>query len=157
MAVPARATGRPVRGDVAAVLAVQLLGAVLVAGWFATGHASAPDDGLSQLAVLSLDEPVPGVRSVDGRPTMVVVTCDRPAGRHLDDDHGLVVTDDPDLARRLALPLAAAPVCQDGYALLDGASQVRYRTYDPGWADHAFEQEVLLEHLLHDGAPGHGG
>lgn len=38
-----------VRRDVAVVLAVQAVSAVLVAGWLATGHASAPDDGLLQL------------------------------------------------------------------------------------------------------------
>jgi hypothetical protein len=53
------------------------------------------------------------------------------------------------LAERLALPLARD--CQSGYVLLDRHSQVRYRTYDPGWLDHAFEQEVLLEH--HGRAP----
>ena len=44
------------RRDIALVLAVQAVGAGLVAGWFLTGHASAPDDGLQQLGVLSLDE-----------------------------------------------------------------------------------------------------
>lgn len=24
---------------------------------------------------------------------------------------------------------------------------MRYRTYDPGWPDHTFEQEVLLDRL----------
>jgi hypothetical protein len=31
--------------------------------------------------------------------------------------------------------------------LLDGDSVVRYRSYDPDWPDHSYEQEVLLEHL----------
>ena len=53
---------------------------------------------------------------------------------------------DPALAERLALPRAVED-CQAGYVLLDGDSVVRYRSYDPGWADHSFEQEVLLEHL----------
>ena len=129
------------------VVAVQLLCAALVAGWFATGHASAPDAGLHQLDLLSLSERVPGAAAVDGRPTMVVVTCPAqvPARRTLDPSYGLVVSTDAALARRLALPRAAD--CQSGYVLVDEDSLVRYRTYDPGWLDHSFEQEVLLGHL----------
>ena len=134
------------------VLGTQALALALVAGWFATGHASAPDDGLLQLDLLSLSERVPGVQAVDGRPTMVVLTCpDLPRGdRELADDFGLVVSTDPALARRLALPLATTE-CQPGYVLLDADSVVRYRSYDPGWQEHSFEQEVLLGHLDHRG------
>lgn len=131
------------------MIAVQVGATALVLGWFATGHASAPDAGLHQLDVLSLSEQVPGLRAVDGRPTLVAVTCDVETGSPLDPAYGLRLVDDPGLARRLALPRALAPACVDGYVLLDGRSQVRYRTYDPGWREHAFEQEVLLEHLLH--------
>ncbi len=139
----------PVRRDVGVVLAVQALAVALVAGWFATGHPSAPDAGLLQIDLLSLSERVPGLVAVDGRPTMVVLTCpDRLPGpdRRLDEAYGLIVSTDPSLAQRLALPLATAE-CRAGYALLDGDSVVRYRTYDPGWPQHSFEQEVLLEHL----------
>ena len=120
----------------------------LTAGWFATGHASAPDDGLLQLDVLSLDEPVAGLQPVDGRPTMVVFTCPAapPRPRQLAERYGLLVSTDAALARTVALP--RAPGCgSDGYVLLDGAGHVRYRSYDPGWPDHAQEQEILLEHL----------
>ena len=136
------------------MLAVQVLSVVLVAGWFATGHASAPDDGLLQLDILSLSERVPGIDAVNGQPTMIVLTCPAllPAPpRRLDEPYGLVVSTDPVLAQRLALPLATSE-CQAGYVLLDGNSLVRYRSYDPGWAEHSFEQEVLLDHL----AGGHG-
>ena len=123
----------------------------LTAGWFATGHASAPDDGLLQLDVLSLSERVPGLEPVEGRPTMVVLTCPGapvPA-RTLDPAYGFAVSTDPELARRVALPRALT--CEDGYVLLDGAGLVRYRSYDPGWPQHAEEQEILLEDLLHGG------
>jgi len=132
------------------VLAVQAVATSLVVGWFATGHVSSPDAGLLQLDVLSLSERVPGVEAVDGLPTMVVLTCERLARRErrLDEAYGLVVSTDPALAERLALPLATAE-CQPGYVLLNAAGTVRYRTYDPGWQEHAFEQEVLLEHLSH--------
>jgi len=131
------------------VLAVQLVAAALVGGWFGTGNASAPDDGLQQLAVLSLSEQVEGVQARSGRPTMVVVTCPSlpMQARQLDEAYGLVVSTDDALARALALPLATAE-CQPGYVLLDGDSTIRYRTYDPGWSRHSDEQEVLLEHLL---------
>jgi hypothetical protein len=131
------------------VLAVQAASVALVAGWFATGHASAPDSGLLQLDVLSLHERVPGVDAVGGRPTMVVAAgqgCADAGPRRLDARYGLVVSSDPDLARRLALP-AAAVGCSPGYVLLTGDGVVRYRSYDPGWAAHAQEQEILLENL----------
>ena len=138
---------RQARRGVRLVLAVQVLSVALVAGWFATGHASAPDAGLQQLDLLSLNERVPGLTAVDGRPTMVVVTCAAqvPDRRELSQEYGLVVSTDSTLARRLALPRAVQ--CQSGYVLLDEDSVVRYRTYDPGWLDHSFEQEVLLAHL----------
>ena len=121
----------------------------LTVGWFATGHASAPDDGLLRLDVLSLSERVPGLEPVGGRPTMVVLTCERDAAvaRTLSPAYGFAVSTDPGLARRVALPAATA--CEDGYVLLDAAGLVRYRSYDPDWPQHAEEQEILLEHLDH--------
>jgi hypothetical protein len=131
------------------VLGLQAVCVALVLGWFATGGVSAPDGGLQQIGMLTLDERVPGVEAVDGRPTMVVVTgqrCPRrdSGPRRLDARFGLVVSHDAGLARRLALPRAAEG-CAPGYVLLDGDSRVRYRSYDPGWELHAYEQEVLLE------------
>ncbi len=130
-----------------AVLALQAVGLALAVGWFATGHESAPDDGLLQLDVLSLSERVAGLEPVGGRPTMVVLTCPGalPAPRALDEAYGLRVSTDLALARRVALPEAVR--CRAGYVLLDAVGLVRYRSYDPGWADHAEEQEILLEHL----------
>lgn len=86
------------------VVGVQLVAAGLVAGWFATGHASAPDHGLQQIDLLMLDERVPGVEPVDG------------------------------------------------YVLVSLEGRVRYRTYDPGWADHGFEQAVLLDAIADEHA-----
>ncbi len=151
---PPEVERRGLRRDIGLVLAVQAVSVALVAAWFASGHASAPDDGLLQLDILSLSERVPGVEAINGQPTMIVLTCPAllPAPpRVLDGPYGLVVSTDPLLAQRLALPLATSE-CQAGYVLLDGDSLVRYRSYDPGWAQHSFEQEVLLDHL----AGGHG-
>jgi len=135
------------------VVGVQVLAVALVAGWFGTGHASAPDDGLLQLDVLSLHEKVPGVGPVDDRPTMVVLAgrCASVPSAALPASYRLVVhrVSDPgylELLQRLALP-AAARRCQPGYVLVDRAGYVRYRTYDPGWAKHADEQSVLLAAL----------
>ena len=137
----------PSSRGVAPVLALQLACVAAVVAWFATGHASAPDHGLLQLDILSLDERVPGLDAVGGRPTMVVFTCpqEQPPVRTLDPAYGLTISTDPALARVAALPRAAA--CEDGYVLLDGQSHVRYRSYDPGWPEHTQEQEILLENL----------
>jgi hypothetical protein len=80
---------------------------------------------------------------------MVVAACDALYDRELDESYGLALVADPATVRALALPLALRPTCQEGYVLLDAEGRVRYRTYDPGWRDHAFEQEVLLGHLDH--------
>jgi len=153
--VTSRRTALPRRG-VPAVLALLLACAGLTAGWFATGHASAPDHGLLQLDVLSLSERVPGLQAQDGRPTMVVLTCPSAVApaRTLSPAYGFAVSTDPDLARRVALP--GATRCDDGYVLLDGAGLVRYRSYDPGWPRHTEEQEILLENLLPGAHAGHG-
>lgn len=142
----------PRRGT-AVVIAVQVTATAMVVGWLAGPGESRPDDGLLQIDVLTLSEPVQGVEPVDGRPTMVVLTCPReqrgPVA--LDASYGLVVSTDRALAERVRLPDAVS-ACRSGYVLVDADGLVRYRTYDPGWRDHAQEQEILLEHL--DG--GHG-
>ena len=132
---------------------VQAVAAVIVLGWFASGHASAPDDGLLQLDILTLHEKVAGVEPVDGHPTMVVLagTCSSDAKSSLPSSYGVVVhhPNEPayaGLAQDLALP-AAAGRCQPGYVLVDRAGFVRYRTYDPGWAAHSDEQSILLDAL----------
>lgn len=138
--------------DVRLVLVVQAVCVALVLGWFGAGNASAPDAGLQQIDLLMLNERVAGVGAVDGKPTMLVVPgrgcppAENPDAQHLDDRFALVVSPDRELARRLALP-AAAERCQPGYVLLDRDGVVRYRTYDPGWPDHAQEQQILLENL----------
>jgi hypothetical protein len=122
----------------------------LVGGWFLAGHASAPDDGLLQLDVLNLAERVPGLGAVDGRPTMVVVPgvgCPQ----RVPSLTSYPVVQRQDLAEELALHRAAT-TCQPGYVLLDATGLVRYRSYDLGWAAHAEEQEILLDHLAGEAA-----
>lgn len=157
--------------------------AVIVAAvstYLVTGGPLAPDFGLQQLDMITLNELVPGVVGVDGQPTLFVLagssdaaSCarqlsvaaqrrGRSKGLPLDTGLVLVTRDgrgpavrgaryqaDPKgvLARSLALPRAASNVCAPGYAVIDPRGRVRYRSYDPRWAEHAFEQLVLLDEV----------
>ena len=148
----ASAAGTP-RRDVTLVALLLAAGVALAAGWLLSGRASAPDDGLLQLDVISLHERVPGVAAVDGKPTMVVLAgrCPSVGRPDLPARYGVVVHASAEpgyaaLARSLALP-AAARRCQAGYALVDRNGFVRYRSYDPGWPRHGAEQAVLLHAL----------
>ncbi|MEO6204727.1 MAG: hypothetical protein ABIO67_05000 [Mycobacteriales bacterium] len=136
------------------------LGIALLVGWLGTGHASAPDDGLLQIDMLTLHERVDGVETVDGLPTMVVIAgrCEVHRQPGLKARYGTVLhrADEPgyaDLARALALP-QAIDRCEPGYVLLDRDGWIRYRSYDPGWWKHATEQEILLDATA---TPGSGG
>ena len=138
--------GGATRRERALVAAVVGLGVALSAGWLGAGRPSAPDDGLQQIGMITLRERVPGISAVGGRPTMVVLSCG--GGRASLTGYPVrVLAPAAELASSLALPRAAAPSCQDGYALLDGDGFVRYRSYDPGWEQHAHEQSVLLDAL----------
>lgn len=136
------------------VLFVLLAGVCMTVGWLHTGHDSAPDHGLQQIDMLTLHERVNGVRPVGHLPTLIALsgrcaTADtRPAQLS---GYGLVVhrPGEPGYARladALALPEEAAR-CSPGYALLDSAGFVRYRTYDRDWRVHADEQQILLDAL----------
>lgn len=61
---------------------------------------------------------------------------------------GVVVRPDPQgrLAASLALPRALRG-CHPGYALIDSAGVVRYRTYDPNWEHDGGEESILLAAL----------
>jgi len=79
---------------------------------------------------------------VDPRYPLVVLVPDAasPAAKP-----GLDVRPDPGgvLARRLVLTRAATG-CYPGYAVVDPAGFVRYRSYDPAWGGHGQEQTILL-------------
>lgn len=144
-----------------------------------TGGSLAPDFGLQQLDMITLDERVPGVEGVDALPTLFVLAgsseatlCARQllvAAQRRGQSNGLPVTaglvlvtrdgrgpavrgaryeadSSGTLARALALP-RAAETCAPGYAVVDPGGRVRYRSYDPRWAEHAFEQLVLLDEV----------
>lgn len=163
---------RPVR-RLAGLVAAQALALALVAAYFLTGGAMAPDGGLQQLGLLSLNERVAGLEGT-GRAALVVAPgvgadCvakvaeasrrrDRALGVPSAYDvvvlrrdasgeapAGLRVVADPDgrITRALALSRALAG-CQPGYAVLDAGGVVRYRTYDDNWQRHGGEQMTLL-------------
>ncbi len=105
-----------------------------------------PAEGLQQLDLLYLDEPAPRYRELGfrrGRPGLLLVcaTCQEPAV-----DAQVRRSTDPDVARAYAL-LTTDGAVGPGYALLDAAGRVRYRTFDPNPADHAAEIAVLLDAL----------
>ena len=159
----------------AVLLAVQLVAVVAVIVW-ASGRPLTPDGGLQQFDALSLRESVPGLTAVSGRPTLYVATGDLadpacaeelrdfldrrtdptypavllvPAGpvpSSLPADTEVRTENAVALVRAVALP-GAAQGCRPGYALVDGAGDVRYRTYDPGYGAHATEPSVLLDTL----------
>lgn len=117
-----------------------------------------------------MHERVPGLAPVGGRPTIVFTAgrCQGP-GRlavarrnepgHLRPAYAMAVLGGPPLAEAVVVPDAGGRLtgllalgqslsrCQPGYALVDGAGFVRYRTYDPRPEDHAAEESVLLENL----------
>ena len=103
-----------------------------------------PDHSLQQLDLLYLDQPAPKLDALDidpGTPALIVVCeeCQPPTV-----EAQVRVTDDPIIARAYGLQTADGRI-GPGYAIVDAAGQVRYRTFDPGLADHASEITVLLE------------
>lgn len=136
-----------VRAVVGAALALAVSGALLAAHLDSpSGRLDAAGLGLTQLDMLYLDEPAPlpdVVGVTPGRPLLIVVcaACAAP-------DAGVptTVTDDPAVAEAYALRTADGRV-GPGYALVDGAGRVRYRTFDPGLAEHGEEIRVLVEAL----------
>lgn len=102
-----------------------------------------PIHALQQLDLLYLDQPAPGYRALGlqrGRPALVAFCrdCRAPA-----------VSAQVRISERRDLALAYGLVTADGrlgpgYALIDPTGNVRYRTFDPGLADHGEEIEVLL-------------
>lgn len=159
----------------AVLVTVALVGAVGL--YLVRGGPPAPDFGLQQIDIITLDERVDGVTAEGGRPTLVVLAgppaarrcaeqlrllaAGRASGDGIGSDYGVVVVTpdgtgpavpsarylaDPSgaLARAVALP-DAGPRCRPGYVVVDAGGSVRYRSYDPAYGDHAFEQRVLLD------------
>lgn len=121
------------------------LGCLLYLGSDQRAHED-PHLALQQLDLLYLDQPAPAAVAalVEGGPALVVVCdgCTAPAVTGA----RVVTTDDPAVARALAL-VRPDGTTGTGYGMLDGAGRLRYRTYDPGVAQHRAEIQVLLDGL----------
>jgi hypothetical protein len=105
-----------------------------------------PVHALQQFDALYLDEPAPGLTTLGiepGRPAVVFfcgVPCDPPPVTGAQ----IVRSASTLLARRYALTTAEGRV-GPGYALVDPAGRLRYRTFDPGL--HVREIQVLVDAL----------
>jgi hypothetical protein len=129
--------------------AVALLAAVGTIGYLRSpDHDVAPILSLRQLDLLYLDEPAPGLDVLGvqaGRPAVVLFGVERCELPELDGAQ-VVCSQDPALAARYALRTSTGRV-GPGYALVDSAGQLRYRTFDPAPAQHIPEIEVLVDAL----------
>lgn len=137
---------RPSPRGVASVVVVLLTAAVGV-GAYLTSPAHRlhdPMHALQQFDLFYLDEPAPLADQLDlerGRPTLVVI-CERCPPPQVDAQ--VRVTDDPDIAVRYGLLTADGRV-GPGYAVIDAAGTLRYRTFDPAPAEHTEEIALLLD------------
>lgn len=105
-----------------------------------------PHHGLQQLDMLYLDEPSAGLDQLGvdpGQPAVVVFCADLSCPLPELPDAQVVRSTDPRLARQYALRTAAGRV-GPGYAVVDASGQLRYRTFDPGLAQHEAEIRVLV-------------
>lgn len=107
-----------------------------------------PNHALQQLDLLYLDQPAPGLKHLPVEPARpsVLVFCEN-AGCPLPqlEKAQVVRVTDPRLAARYAL--TADGQVGPGYALIDDDGQVRYRTFDPGLAQHQPEIRTLVNGL----------
>ena len=137
-------TGRGVR-TLAAVGALAACAVGIALTLSTPGHDDHdPVHGLQQLDLLYLDEPAPALPVAHvGAPLLLVVCegCDPPPV-----DAAVHVTDDPSVAAAVALARTDGRI-GPGYAVIDAAGRLRYRTFDPGLGDHAEEITTLLEGL----------
>ena len=134
----------------AVVATLAVLGAALA--WFATTEeyqAGGALRGLRQLDLLYLEEPAPRVAALGidpGRPALIVVCrdCDAPALG--DPEVQVVVTGSEEVARDYGLLTTSGRV-GPGYAIVDRAGRVRYRTFDPHLSSHPREIDILIAGL----------
>ncbi len=107
-----------------------------------------PHHGLQQLDMLYLDEPAPGLDRLGvepGRPAVLVFcpgACPLPQLRNAQ----VIRSTDAQLAQQYALRTAVGLV-GPGYALVDDSGRLRYRTFDPGLAQHEPEIQALVAGL----------
>lgn len=143
MSSQGRPPARSTLGGVLLVVVVALAGVSLYV-CSAAHQQHDPRQALQQLDLLYLDEPAPSVGELSfpaGRPTLLVIckACAMPeVNAHIER------SDEPRVARAFALQRADGSI-GPGYAIVDGEGRVRYRTFDPGLAEHEQEIEILLD------------
>jgi hypothetical protein len=104
-----------------------------------------PNHALQQLDLLYLDQPAPGLRQLGvqpGRPA-VLVFCEPACALPELDTAQVVLSTDAELAARYALTDVGR--VGPGYALIDARGHVRYRSFDPGLAEHEAEIRILIQ------------
>lgn len=105
-----------------------------------------PNHGLQQLDMLYLDEPAAGLDQLGvdpGRAAVLVFCADTACPLPELPDAQVVRSTDPELARQYALRTQSGRV-GPGYALVDASGGLRYRTFDPGLAQHEPEIQTLV-------------
>lgn len=108
-----------------------------------------PNHALQQLDMLYLDEPAAGLDQlgVDPRRPAVLVFCADASCPLPELPNAQVVrSTDPELAQQYALRTQSGRV-GPGYAVVDASGRVRYRTFDPGLAQHEPEIQTLVAGL----------
>ena len=147
--MPERARLMTARLGAAALLVAAAVPAVGVAAYVSSDAHSLhdPDHSLQQLDLLFLDQPLPepvadALPPPDGRPRLLLVG-DVEAPRV---PQAQVVRVPDRLADLVGLRTDGGRV-GPGYALVDDEGRLRYRTYDPGLADHGREVRVLVDGL----------
>ena len=135
------------RGAVAGGLLAVLGAATGVALYVASDAHSRhdPRHELQQLDLLYLDEPAPGLDGLgvrSGTPAIVVFCSGQCPLPDLEGAQ-VVRSNDLELAGRYALGAGA----RTGFALIDRAGDVRYRSYDPAPHEHEPELQTLVDAL----------
>lgn len=132
---------------IGALLGLSLIATIGVAGYLMspTHRLGSSVQALQQLGMLYLDEPAPMFEELGferGAPALLVVcsACSVPTGI----EEQVRVTDDLDVAAAYALAVSGGRV-GPGYAVIDPAGMLRYRTFDPALWEHGQEIRTLLD------------
>jgi hypothetical protein len=132
--------------------ALAVAAAVAVIG--AVGYVLSPDrdvapmQALRQLDQFYLDEPAPALDELGvqpGRPALIMF-CDPRCPTPAVTGAQVVHSDDPRLAAQYALLTGEGRV-GPGYAVVNAAGRLRYRTFDPAPGEHAAEIQILIDAL----------
>lgn len=108
----------------------------------------APVQSLRQLDMFYLDEPAAALDALGVEPgkSALILFCDPTCATPRVSGAQIVQSSDPGLAAQYALQTADGRV-GPGYAVVNAAGRLRYRTFDPAPADHATEIQILLDAL----------